>query len=244
MNPVEFAGRSVLKLSYASAAIAVALVATFATLYEHQTREAFHRGARAQVADRVDLLRSDLEGTVNGHIQLVQGLVSVLKFAPDLDQEAFDRLGADLIGSRTDVRLIAAAPDLVVTLVYPRPGNETVVGLDYRTLPAQITAARMARNLGRTILAGPLDLVQGGRGFVARTPVFLDAGDGRRSFWGLVSTVMDETALYRAAGLLRPGLPIEVALIGRDGLAASGTVFFGEPAVLEQEPVLGTVALP
>ena len=80
------------------------------------------------------------------------------------------------------------------------------------------------------MLAGPLDLSQGGRGFVARTPVFIETGTpGAERFWGLVSTVIDEAALYRAAGLDRPDLPLDVALVGRDGQVAGGEVFFGDP---------------
>ena len=58
--------------------------------------------------------------------------------------------------------------------------------------------------------------MQGGRGFIARAPVFLDDGDagGARRFWGIVSAVIDEAALYRASGLGDPRLGLDVALAG------------------------------
>ena len=63
-----------------------------------------------------------------------------------------------------------------------------------------------ARDLGQTVLAGPVDLIQGGRGFIARAPVFLDEGpSGARRFWGIVSAVIDQEALYRTSGLTDPG---------------------------------------
>ena len=67
------------------------------------------------------------------------------------------------------------------------------------------------------MLAGPVDLVQGGRGFIARLPVFVDGGDETRRFWGVVSAIIDLDALYRDAGLYDPSLPIDVAIAGRDG---------------------------
>ena len=59
-----------------------------------------------------------------------------------------------------------------------------------------------------------------------------------------MSTVIDQDALYRASGLSAPDLPIEVALIGPDGLADDGQVFFGDPAILAQDPETARVALP
>jgi signal transduction histidine kinase/ActR/RegA family two-component response regulator len=94
------------------------------------------------------------------------------------------------------------------------------------------------------VLAGPVDLVQGGRGFVGRSPVYVDGPSGEREFWGLVSTVIDERALYRSSGLLDPALDIDVTILGRDGLGRRGEFFFGNPAILAQNPVTAEVTLP
>ena len=45
----------------------------------------------------------------------------------------------------------------------------------------------MARDLGVTVLAGPIDLIQGGEGFVARSPVFIDDGLRRAAVLGASS---------------------------------------------------------
>ena len=244
MQKVDSASVPALRLSYVSALIAVVLLAVLAAVYERQSNAAFRQGARADVLDQLGLLRSDLQGEIEANIQLVKGLVAVIGSQPDMDQATFARLGARLLDGEGEVIIIAAAPDLRVSRLYPIEGNEVVLGLDYRTDPDQYDAVRLARDLGTTILTGPVDLRQGGQGLVARTPVFLDSVDRGRTFWGVVSAVIDPDALYRAGGLTDPELPIEVALVGRKGLTADGEVFFGRPDVLAQDPVTAPVELP
>ena len=199
MKRVESAGRSVLRLSWVLAFAAAVLVAALAVLYERQGRDEFRESARADVLGRLSLLCSELQGRLDANIQLIQGLVSVLGYEPGMDQERFARLGARLLAGKSEIRNIAAAPDLVVSLVYPLAGNEAVLGLDYREVPDQFNAARIARDLCATTLAGPVELVQGGSGFVIRAPVLLES-DGHRSFWGIVSAVIEAEELYRATG--------------------------------------------
>ena len=92
-------------------------------------------------------------------------------------------------------------------MVYPLESSRAVIGLDHRSLPGEAEAVARARDLDRTVLAGPIDLIEGGRGFIARAPVFLDEGPGgARRFWGIVSAVIDQEALYRTSGLSDPGL--------------------------------------
>ncbi len=91
-------------------------------------------------------------------------------------------------------RSLGAAPGNVVTAVVPANGNEEVLGLRYEDNPQQWVDVQRAMATGTSVLSGPVDLVQGGRGFVYRTPVFL-ADD---SFWGTISAVVDTSTLLRA----------------------------------------------
>ncbi|HTN63155.1 MAG TPA: EAL domain-containing protein [Devosia sp.] len=192
---------------------------------------------RSVVLDRVALIRAKLEGNINGNIQLVRGMVSTLSTEPDMTQERFAALATNLFGEGSQLRSIAAAPDLVVRLTYPLEGNSAAIGLDYRTNAAQRDATLKARDTGRLVLAGPVNLVQGGRGFIGRFPVYVGTG-GARSFWGIVSAVVDVDKLYIDSGLLNPDLPIDVSITGRDGGR-----FFG-PDLSADNPVIVNVAVP
>jgi sensor domain CHASE-containing protein/nitrogen-specific signal transduction histidine kinase/ActR/RegA family two-component response regulator len=227
-----------------SAVIAVLVVILAGIFADSQNRQVHEQRLRGEVLGKLSILRANLEGDISGNIQLVQGLIGVISTEPEIEQERFARLGSSLLAGRSQIRNVAAAPGLVITLMYPMQGNEAAIGLDYQQNPAQREAALRARDAGTMVLAGPVDLVQGGRGFVGRSPVYVDGPSGEREFWGLVSTVIDERALYRSSGLLDPALDIDVTILGRDGLGRRGEFFFGNPAILAQNPVTAEVTLP
>jgi signal transduction histidine kinase/sensor domain CHASE-containing protein/ActR/RegA family two-component response regulator len=244
--------RSLPRALYLGAVLAFAGLIGMGLFADHQNRSAFERRQQSEVADEVNRLRANLEALISGELRLIVGLTAVLAAEPDLAAERFEALARKLLVETATIRNIAAAPDMVIRMVHPLEGNEAALGLDYRTVPDQWEAAERARAAGHMVVAGPLRLVQGGEGLVARMPVFLDPPGGAAAaeaggsgpFWGLVAAVLDTERLYRASGLLAPGLAVELALVGRDGLGAEGEVFFGDPAILADRPVTAEVALP
>lgn len=198
---------------------------------------------RAGVLAEVSLIRAKLEGDINGNIQLVRGLVSTVSTEPKMGQARFSALVSKLFEEQSQLRSVAAAPDLVVAMTYPLEGNERVIGLDYRTNAAQRDAVLRARDTGKLVLAGPVDLVQGGRGFVGRFPVFVDGVNGERRFWGVVSAVVDVGRLYADSGLLDPASGLDISITGIDATGGAGTRFFG-PDLSGLDPVTAEVLLP
>ena len=182
-------------------------------------------------------------GDGHSNIQLVHGLVSTIATEPHMGQGRFSALAGYLFAQKNQLNNLAAAPDFILGLMYPVAGNEAAIGLDYATHPEQSETALRARDTGEMVLAGPVHLVQGGRGFIARFPVFVE-GDAPDRFWGIVSAVIDADRLYAESGLLDLAADLRIAVAGVDGALGDGRVFFGNAAVLEHDPVLADVTLP
>jgi len=236
--------RRLLGRKYAPMAISALVAALCGAFADHQNAQLFEERSRAAVLSELSLVRAKLEGDINGNVQLARGVVAAIAMAPDVTQERYAELVANVLGSRSQIRNIAAAPGLVVSLQYPLVGNERALGLDYRKNPAQRDAALRARDSGDVVLAGPVDLVQGGSGLIARFPVFAKRQDGVKDFWGIVSAVIDVDELYRDAGLIDRALPIDVAIVGADGLGERGAQFFGDRQILADHPVTMDVSVP
>jgi diguanylate cyclase (GGDEF)-like protein len=224
--------------------VALVAVVSLGAFADRQNRTIHEQDERARVLAQLSVVRAKLEGNVSSNIQLVRGLVSTLATEPSMDQARFAALAQSLIGTGSQIRNIAGAPDLVVRLMYPLTGNTKAIGLDYHKNPAQRDAALKARDTGELVLAGPLDLVQGGKGLIGRFPVFLRDADGDRAFWGILSAVVDVEQLYAQSGLYDPNLGLDIAIVGRDGTGASGEPFYGSAEVLAADPVTAEVALP
>lgn len=199
---------------------------------------------RAETQASLMELRDRLESNLIADTHLVRGLISVIASDPEIDQPRFERAAKPLFAGRTQLRNIIGAPDMTIRFAYPLAGNEKAIGLDYRKTPAQAAAAEQARLTRQIVLAGPLDLVQGGNGVIARLPVYIDDASGGERFWGLVSAVIDSERLYASSGLDDPALPIQIAIRGRDGKGAAGDVFFGPGELFAGDAVLSSIQLP
>ncbi|MDN3640692.1 EAL domain-containing protein [Simiduia curdlanivorans] len=191
-------------------------------------------------------LRAQLEGTLNNILTGVYGIAVHISGTPDITQRQFAKFSAAIMRHDPTIRNLAAAPDLVVKFVYPLEPNKSVLGLDYTTNADQRDAALAVRDRGELVLAGPLNLIQGGLGFVARAPVFTTSDSGEDSFWGLVAAPIDAEKLMLRAGLdpqgfITPENPTpntNIALRGKDGKGSIGDIFYGNPALFEDPRAL------
>ena len=226
------------------AAIAAVVIAICAIFADHQSRLVSEQAARADVLARLNLVRTKLEGNINGTLHLVRGLVATIVTEPYMGQQRFASLASNVVSGDTLLRNIAGAPDLVISLMYPMAGNEKAIGLDYRNDPAQRAAALRARDEKKPILAGPVELKQGGQAFVGRFPVFVKSASNSDRFWGIVSAVIDVQKLYKASGLFDPDLGLDITITGKDATGVAGARFFGGDNVGKGNPVTVDVTLP
>lgn len=227
-------------------ALLLTLVVALGTVGEWLIEKQASAELRVDVQNRLGQARERLAATLYAHVQLVRGLVSVVHLEPDLDQKRFEIAARPLLeGGGSYLRNIAAAPDLVIRYMAPLKGNERAIGLAYRDLPGQFASVERARLTRQMVVAGPVELVQGGVGLIVRVPIYLPEAAGRGDhFWGTVSAVIDSDRLLASVGLPNGDPTMEVAIRGRDGLGARGEVFLGRPEVFDQSPVLATLELP
>lgn len=198
------------------------------------------RDLRDSVLTRLSLLRTTLEGNITSNAQLVQGLVASISAEPDLSTDKFKQLAQYLFKGRSQLRNIGAAPDLVIRYMYPLEGNEAAIGFNYRDHPLQYEAVAQARDSRDLIFDGPVDLVQGGQGFIARIPIFLEENKAGKEevFWGMISAVIDVEQFYIASSLPDFAQEFDIAL------RRKGVAFFGTDQVFNQHPVLLDISLP
>lgn len=114
--------------------------------------------------------------------------------------ENFERVAAT-IANDPAIKNILIAPDGVVSDVYPRAGNEEVLGYNLLGPGAGNREAAFALEKDQLVFGGPFTLVQGGQALVGRLPVCLPDETGRRRLWGLVSVTLHYPQALEKAGL-------------------------------------------
>lgn len=204
-------------------------------------RERQAQARRAAVTAQVSDLRARLETELNSTLLLTSGLAAYAgASATALDERTVMRLLQAIHAHGRNVRNVVLAPDNRVRFVYPLKGNEAVVGLYYPDVPKQWPAVQRAMRERRTVVAGPLRLVQGGNGLVARSPIFDAAGEYR----GILSMVVDWDALARTIGLDRVPPELALAMRGRDASGPAGPVFHGDATVFDHDAVRLALEIP
>lgn len=181
----------------------------------------------AQSSAYANNLRARIDRELNAVLFLSSGLSSYLVVRHDqLDPYELNRILANLYGSSRHIHNFSIAVGYRVRYVYPLQGNEKALGMDYTQMPTQWPAVQRAIESVRGTLAGPIDLVQGGTGFIYRVPVFV-----KDEYWGMVSTVINKNSFFTAAFDELRSDRYQFAIRGKDGLGAVGDVFYGDPAV-------------
>jgi len=231
--PFSFRG-----LGYYVPAIVVAFaVLIAAVLVDGQKRRLEEEYLRSFTTEQLGLLRSRLQGNILGDIKLVQGLVAAFSTEPDMSPERFDTLSGRVFRDAAQLRNLAIAPDFVVSRVYPLKGNERSLGLDYRKNERQRAAAMQVQELDRLIVTGPVDLVQGGRGLIARYPIHTGSND---AFFGIASAVIDLDRLLAGSGFT-DDMRIAASISSQPHDGGEAKSVFGSAATVDADPVVMTI---
>ncbi|NJS09823.1 MAG: PAS domain S-box protein [Microcoleus sp. CSU_2_2] len=214
---------------------------------DRSEQQRFWQYNRASTLDRLSTVRSNLEGSLNSRLFMMRGLVAYISNNPNITEAEFAATARILLAQQTGIRSISLVKNTTIAYIYPRQGNEVVIGVDLLMVPKQRQMVEDAIETRKTLVAGPVKLLQGGVGFISRSPIFLTPpGETPEKgvYWGLASLVIDKDTLLQEAGLQDPSANVQYALRGKDQKGDSGEVFFGDKSIFQQDPVLLEVTLP
>jgi diguanylate cyclase (GGDEF)-like protein/PAS domain S-box-containing protein len=196
---------------------------------------------RSNVISSVGEFRAALEGELNESLYLTSGLLAYIETHPTPQPERVQSMLQSLYVEGRHIRDFGLAPGNRITYLYPVKGNEQALGLYYPDLPDQWPAVQKAIRERRPILAGPVQLKQGGTGFIYRVPVFV----GRdKKYWGMLSTVLDEDSLFAKVGIAPQVGKLNLALRGKDGTGKAGATFLGDAALFAPDSITATITTP
>ena len=195
----------------------------------------------AEIANKNQMFAFELESSISQLVAWAGGMAAAVALKPDMDQSEFSAAAARLGTDSSVILNISLATDSVVRRVYPVERNAPLLGKDLDTIPNQSTGVDLARKTGKPVFLGPIDLVQGGRGFILRlgfSPNSLDSDpSGRRA---LISIAADSARFFDGINRKSASFGIKTAV----SRVEDGAVIFGDPSVLEQQPVINTFSTP
>lgn len=140
-----------------------------------------------KTTDKFMNFKSQVERLIDANKTLVQGFEAYILVNPILDEEESDAYLENLLSkNENQIRNIGLSEDTTIIWNYPRESNAAAIGADLSQLEAQKDMVLKVKKEWVPILQGPVDLVQGGTGFIVRLPIIKkDSG-----YWGQVSIVL------------------------------------------------------
>ena len=108
----------------------------------------------------------------------------------------FNTIGKRLVDSNPIVSVVELVPNGVIKYVYPLKGNEAVLNLNIFHSKELKKGAKKAVEINKIYFAGPLELRQGGIGYVGRLPIY-----NNNKFWGFTAVVIKLETLLKFSGI-------------------------------------------
>lgn len=199
---------------------------------------------RQAVTSFVRQFATRLQIEVNSDLDLLNGFLAAMTINPDISDDDFNLYASHIVVERPRIINIALTRDYIITNVFPLKGNEAALGLNYKNQPDQLQAVERVKSSGEIVIAGPINLVQGGKGIIGRVPIFNNKDD-QRNFAGFISTVIDYDQLLVDVDLKSTTQNLILAIRGRDGQGAQGEIFHGDPSIFKRDDsIILDVSLP
>ena len=216
-------------------------------IVEWTENKRFLENQHQSIVEQLSTIRARLEGELNSELLLAQSIVVEVETNTDITKDRFFKIAQHFMKASKHIRNIGLAKGTVLSYVYPIKGNEQAIGLDYKKNALQWPAVQRVIEGRKTVVAGPLNLLQGGMGIISRTPIFIGNGNvdsEKGRYFGILSVVINLPSLLEAAGLDKKDSLLKISIRGKDGLGAKGEVFYGSEGLFANDPVLMEVTLP
>ncbi|WP_165311284.1 diguanylate cyclase domain-containing protein [Vibrio ziniensis] len=191
------------------------------------------------VANNISLVRSNFEASIFMDTFLADSLATLITIDPDVAFKNWEVVASQLLKKSQHVRNVTASPNNVITYIYPLKGNEAAIGIDLSRVPEQNKAIQLAKQNQHVYIDGPVNLVQGGRGLIARYPIYSDF-PYNKAYWGTVSVVIDYDALMKSSGIY----DIFDAEIAIRNITNTAKMLYGEAELFDKPDIQQFINLP
>jgi PAS domain S-box-containing protein len=233
-------------LPYLAAVSTAILILSGVWFLAKTEQKQYRQSQRIEVLNKLDAVRAKLENALNTQLATKSGLAAYISVNPNVTASEFNQI-ARVVLEQEDVYSIGAIKGSVIAFGYPPEVTKNLVGTDLKKIPDRWETMQRVIDTKKTMVTGPVKLIEGGIGLISYTPVFVTPAKDKPAsgkFWGFVGIVINPENLYKKAGILDEKANLKYALRGKDGLGEKGQVFLGDEQIFQQNPVIVRVSLP
>lgn len=174
------------------------------------------------------VFNSQVNTLIYSNINLLKGFVAYIQTHDTLyDENVYTYLDHLIKGQTEIINNVGIVKDTTIMWNYPFEENKLAIGVDLSQNEKQAPYVLAVKQTLKTTIQGPVDLVQGGRGYIIRSPVILPDG----TYWGQVSIVLKADAFDHNIKTYEQDLNIQTII--RDG----DQIIYGDLMLLDKDPI-------
>lgn len=172
------------------------------------------------------VLDNKLNTLVYTNIHLLQGFMAYIQTNDELYDGNIYRFLEVLLSSQQEmINNVGIIKDTTIVWNYPYEKNKASIGVDLATVEAQKEVVLKVKNERKTLFQGPVNLIQGGKGFIIRHPVVETDG----TYWGQVSIVLKYDAFLSEIAKYEEELNIKAIIL------SEGNVIYGDSTQIDND---------
>jgi diguanylate cyclase (GGDEF)-like protein len=150
-----------------------------------------------------------IRNMIYSKINLIKGAIAYIQSTDDLSDEEFYNYMDNLLSENDEIiKNVGVIYGTTIHWNYPYEENKASIGIDLSTIEAQKPYIERVQNTMKPVFQGPVDLVQGGRGFIIRYP-FSKNND---IYFGHVSVVLKEEVFNQVLANLEESLNVSLVI--------------------------------
>lgn len=169
------------------------------------------------------------EDKLSAYDTLLHSLAAFMSHDEVNEAEQFRSLAGILVENKASITNIALAKDYIITDVYPVDKNKAVLGFDFRDKPELLEGVEQVLNEGGSIVFGPFNLIQGGRGLIFRAAPVI----GQNVVY---SVVLELDAFFKEIGISQAGSAFKASVRVAD--PDQPWLLYGDASMWSESPVV------
>ncbi|MGL5255915.1 MAG: bifunctional diguanylate cyclase/phosphodiesterase [Proteocatella sp.] len=145
----------------------------------------------------METIKLNLENIINTKRMTISGFVAFIELNKDMTDEEFDYYAENVFEDESGIiKNISFLKDTTIINTYPYEENHEVIGVDLSKTLNNSLSVMYVKTSGKSILMGPINLIQGGSGIILRMPAFKEG-----KYYGQVSIVFNYEQLMEKIGI-------------------------------------------
>jgi len=168
----------------------------------------FFTQKKNNISEDFIIIENYIDNVINTNFNMLKGFYVYVETTDDFNEEnVYKYLELLFKDSNTFIRNVGIIEDTTIIWNYPPDTNREAIGVDLSKIESQRDMILKVKYDGISIMQGPVQLVQGGIGFIIRLPLIRD-----EVYFGQISIVFDGDQFYEFLGDLEEQFDIHLKI--------------------------------